>query len=89
MVDGRRVGDLIPYSDWIDSMSTHIDTMQGSCDEKTKTLTFHAEMENPADGKPMKMRLEFQFNDDGTRALSEFVQMDGQKDFAKVLAWRL
>ncbi len=33
----------------------------------------------------MKMRLEFQFNDDGTRTLSEFVQMDGQKDFAKLM----
>ncbi len=70
---------------WIDSMSTHIDTMMGSYDEKTKTLTYHAEIENPDDGKLMKMRLEFQFNNDGTRTLSEFVQMDGQKDFAKFM----
>jgi hypothetical protein len=70
---------------WVDSMSTRIDTLQGSYDEKTKTLTFHAESENPADGKPLKMRLETQFNDDGTRTVREFVQTDGQKDFAKFM----
>jgi uncharacterized protein DUF1579 len=70
---------------WIDSMSTHIDFMEGTYDAKTKTLTFRADSENPADGKPMKMRLETQFNDDGTRVVSEFVQMGGQKEFAKFM----
>ena len=33
----------------------------------------------------MKMRLETQINDDGTRVFKEFVQMDGQKEFAKLM----
>ena len=70
---------------WVDTMSTHIDTLEGTYDEKTKTLTLNANSENPADGKPMKMRLETQMNDDGTRVFKEFVQMDGQKEFAKLM----
>jgi Protein of unknown function (DUF1579) len=70
---------------WVDSMSNHIDLLEGSYDEKTKTLTLNADSENPADGKPMKMRLETHFNDDGSRVFSEFVKVDGQSDFAKFM----
>jgi len=70
---------------WIDSMSTHIDMMEGTYDEKTKSLTLNGNSENPVDGKPMKMRLETKINGDGTRSLSEYVQMDGQKEFAKFM----
>ena len=48
-------------------MSKQIDTLDGAYDEKTKTLTLNADSENPADGKPMKMRLETQIKEDGTR----------------------
>ena len=69
---------------WVDTMSAHIDMMDGTYDEKTKTLTLNADSEDPS-GKPMKMRLETQFKDDDTRTFTEYVQMDGQKEFAKFL----
>jgi len=31
----------------------------------------------------MKMRLETQYNDDGTRTFSLYAQADGQKEFSK------
>jgi hypothetical protein len=66
-------------------MSTHIDLMEGSYDEKTKTLTLRAESEDPTSGKPMKMRLETQLKDENTRVFTEYVQVEGQKDFAKFM----
>jgi hypothetical protein len=70
---------------WVDTMSKHIDTLEGTYDEKTKTLTLSADSENPADDKPMKMRLETRINDDGTRVMKEYIQMDGQKEFVKFM----
>jgi Protein of unknown function (DUF1579) len=70
---------------WVDSMSQHIDLLEGTYDEKTKTLTLNAESVNPATGKPMKMRLETQFKDEDTRTFTEYVQMDGQKEFTKFM----
>lgn len=67
---------------WVDTMSVRIDTMEGTYDEKTKTLTLNSESEAP-DGKPMKMRLETRFNDDGTRTFSLYAKADGQTDFTK------
>ena len=33
----------------------------------------------------MKMRLETQMKEDGTRVMKEYVQMDGQKEFVKFM----
>jgi hypothetical protein len=70
---------------WVDSMSAHIDLMEGTYDEKTKTLTLNADSKDPATGKPMKMRLETQFKDDDTRTFNEYVQAEGQKEFVKFM----
>jgi Protein of unknown function (DUF1579) len=70
---------------WVDSMSQHIDVLEGTYDEKTKTLTLNSDSVNPANGKPMKLRLETQFKDDETRTFSEYVQMDGEKSFTKFM----
>jgi hypothetical protein len=59
--------------------------MEGTYDEKAKKLTLNAETENPGTGKPMKLRLETEFKDDGSRTFTEFVQMEGQSDFAKFM----
>jgi hypothetical protein len=67
---------------WVDTMSVRIDTMEGTYDEKTKTLTLNSDSESP-DGKPMKMRLETRFNDDGTRTFSLYAKDDSQKEFTK------
>jgi hypothetical protein len=69
---------------WVDTMSAHIDSLDGSYDDKTKTLTLNANSEDPS-GKPMKMRLETQFKDDNTRIFTEYVQSDGQKEFVKFM----
>ena len=58
--------------------------MEGTYDEKTKTLTLNSDSEGP-DGKPMKMRLETRFNDDATRAFSLYMQEDSQKEFFKMM----
>jgi hypothetical protein len=70
---------------WVDTMSVHIDLLEGSYDEKSRTLTLNADSEEPGSGKPMKMRLETQFKDDDTRTFTEFLQMDGQKEFVKFM----
>jgi hypothetical protein len=70
---------------WVDSMSQHIDQMEGTYDEKTKTLTLNADSVNPASGQSMKMRLETQFKDDDTRVFSEYVKMHGEKEFNKLM----
>jgi hypothetical protein len=70
---------------WVDTMAARIATLEGSYDEKTKTLTLTADTEEPQSGKPMKMRFETQFKDDETRTFTEFAQMDGQKEFVKIM----
>ena len=69
---------------WVDTMSVRIDMLEGAYNEKTKTLTLASDSEGP-DGKPMKMRLETRYNDDGTRTFSLHMQPDGQKEFAKMM----
>lgn len=66
----------------VHTMSVSIDTMVGTYDEKTKTLTLYSDSVAP-NGKPMKMRRETQFNDDGTRTYSVYARTDGQKEFSK------
>ena len=70
---------------WVDTMSKHIDMLEGTYDEKTKTLTLNADSENPMDEKPMKLRLETQFKEDGSRVMKEFVQEDGKKEFVQLM----
>jgi hypothetical protein len=70
---------------WIDSFSTHIDFMEGTYDEKTKTLTLNAETEEAGSGKPMKLRLETTHKDDHTRVFTEYFQTEGQKEFSKFM----
>ena len=66
----------------VHTISVGVDILEGSYDEKTKTLTLTSDSEAP-DGKPMKMRRETQFNDDGTRTYSVYAQADGQKGFSE------
>jgi hypothetical protein len=73
-------------------VATEVDTskdaemvvLEGTYDEKTKTLTLNFNSEGP-DGKPAKFRLETQTKDDGTRVSKRFLQMDGQKEFVQFM----
>jgi Protein of unknown function (DUF1579) len=70
---------------WVDSMSKSITLMEGSYDEKTKTLTITGDTENPESGEPMTLRLETQFTGEDTRVFNEFVRMGEQKEFMKLM----
>ena len=73
---------------WVDSMTKNITMLEGSYDEKTKTLVLYADTENPEDDKPMKMRLETQFKEDGSRVMRQYFQMEGQKDFVQMMEFK-
>jgi hypothetical protein len=70
---------------WVDSQAKSIAMLEGSYDEKTKTLTLTGSTENPGTGEPMVLRLETQFKDDDTRVLNEFAQIGEQKEFVKLM----
>jgi hypothetical protein len=70
---------------WVDTTSARIDEMEGTYDQKTKTLNLNGEVVEPGSGKPAKMRMELQFKDDDTRTLTQFVQMNGQTEFVKLM----
>jgi hypothetical protein len=70
---------------WIDVMSTRIDTFEGTYDEKTRTLTMYADMENPQTGKTMKGRFITAFKEDGSRVFSEYIKADGAGEYAKFM----
>jgi hypothetical protein len=73
---------------WVDSMTKNMTMLEGSYDEKTKTLVLYADTENPEDDKPMKMRLETQFKEDGSRVMRQYFQMEGQKDFVQMMEFK-
>jgi hypothetical protein len=70
---------------WVDSMTRIITMLEGSYDEKAKTLIMYADTENPENDRPLKMRLETQFKEDGSRVMRQFFQMEGQKDFVQMV----
>jgi hypothetical protein len=73
---------------WVDSMTKNMTMLEGSYDENTRTLVLHADTENPEDDKPMKMRLETQFKEDGSRVMRQYFQMEGQKDFVQMMEFK-
>ena len=70
---------------WIDVMSTRIDTMEGTYDEKTKTLTMYCEMVDPKSGKPLMGRFVTVFQEGGSRIFTESLKADGASDYAKFM----
>jgi Protein of unknown function (DUF1579) len=70
---------------WVDTMSSRIDQLEGTYDEKTKTLSVSGEILEPGSDKPAKMRMETQFKGEGTRTLTQYVQMNGQTEFVKLM----
>jgi Protein of unknown function (DUF1579) len=70
---------------WVDTMSKDIALLEGTYDEKTKTLTMYGDSEDPGSGKPTKMRLETQFKDDGARTFRYSVKAEGQNEFVKAM----
>ncbi len=84
-VNGYDVKKSKYVATWVDTGSNHIDHLEGTYDEKTKTLTLSGDVEEPTSGKPMKMRLETHLKDDDTRIFTQYVQTEGQKEFVKIM----
>ena len=70
---------------WLDIMSTKLDTMEGTYDEATDTLTFEGELDDPRTGKPTKSRFVHKFLKDGGRVVTELLKLDGSKDYVKFM----
>jgi len=70
---------------WLDIMSTKIDTLEGTYDEATDTLTFESEMVDPRTGKMFTSRYVHKFLKDGGRVLTELLKLDGSKDYVKFM----
>ncbi len=73
---------------WLDSMSTRIDTLEGTYDEPSQTMTMTAELENPATGEPMKMKFVTTFKADNERVFTEYHLPEGGKEPVKFMEIR-
>ena len=58
---------------WMDSMATGVYSIEGTYDDKAKTLTEIMEGSDPATGKPMKMKMVHELKDKDNRLLKLFV----------------
>ncbi len=63
---------------WVDSMSPHAMTMEGTWDEATRTLTNLGTGKDPA-GNEMKTKMTSVYNKDGSRTFTMYGLMDGQE----------
>lgn len=70
---------------WVDSMSVRIDTLEGTYDEKTKSLTYITDMIEPMTGKAMTVKMVTELKGDSDRVFTEYAKPEGEKDFVKVM----
>ena len=70
---------------WVDTFSARIDTLEGTFDEKTQTMTMFSQMEEPGSGKPMKVKFVSVFKGDNERIFTEHVMTEGAKDYTKLM----
>lgn len=64
---------------WIDSMATGVYLIEGTYDEKTRTLTEWMEGADPQSGQPMKMKMVHQIKDQDHRSLKFLMTVDGKE----------
>ena len=62
---------------WVDSMSPHAMTMEGTYDEATKTFTSYGASKDPA-GNEMKMKMTTKYNSDGSRLFTMYGEQEGE-----------
>lgn len=65
---------------WVDNMKPTMDTMEGTFDAKTKTMTYFSESIDPATGKASKMKNVARHIDDDTRDFTMYSLTPGTKD---------
>jgi hypothetical protein len=66
-------------SSWIDNMGTGIMHMEGTWDEKTKTINFTGNTVDPMTGKDMKVREVFKMVDKNTQVMEMFMTQNGKE----------
>jgi hypothetical protein len=68
-------------STWVDNMGTGITVMEGTWDEKTKTMHLKGKQTDPTSGKETTIRETFQIIDDNTQKMEMFMTPVGGKEF--------
>lgn len=71
---------------WVDSMSSAPMTMDGSYDDKTKTVTMTGESVGP-DGKPQKFKATTEYKDDDHFTFKMFMVQNGKEELAFTIAY--
>jgi hypothetical protein len=66
-------------SSWIDNMGTGIMNMEGTYDEKTKTMTSKGKMTDPTTGKDCDVREIITYIDDNTQKMEMYCTMKGKE----------
>src|SRR5690606_32206578 len=65
---------------WVDNMKPTIDTMEGTYDAKTHTMTYFSKTTDPATGKQSQMKNVAQYIDDNTRTFTMYSLAPGSED---------
>jgi hypothetical protein len=66
-------------SSWVDNMGTGVMTMEGTYDNKTKTLTSKGKMVDPTAGKELDVREVVTIIDDNTQKMEMYCTKDGKE----------
>ena len=68
-------------STWMDNMGTSIMTLQGTWDEKSKSITFRGKTTDPLFGKEMPVKEVVKFVDDNNQVLQMYSQTKEGKEY--------
>ncbi len=66
---------------WVDNMGTGIMVLEGTWDDKTKTLNLKGKQTDPTNGKEMMVRETFQIIDDDKQKMEMFMTPAGSKEY--------
>ena len=66
-------------SSWIDNMGTGITTLEGTWDDKTKSITFSGKMMEPSVGREIPVRQVIRFVDDNNQVIEMYAEMNGKE----------
>jgi hypothetical protein len=66
-------------STWIDNMGTGVMTVEGSYDDKTKTINYHGKSVDPMTGKDTPIRETYKIVDDNTQVMEMFMTQNGKE----------
>jgi hypothetical protein len=72
-------------SNWVDNMGTGMMTMEGTWDEKTKTITFTGKMVDPMTGKDCDVKETFTIVDDNTQVMTMYAPNPDGKGMFKTM----